>query len=186
LTHVAASAGHPVPEAATQPKDRVRLAWAGMLEGSADKLLRDSHGVSDTLRPVVEGAARRLTAEAIGDRNAFAAAEREQAANCPSAIAGAATRAVELKDGIAVEVTAKDPAAVAEIRRRAERQTEVAKRPSPGEVGYCPIVLVGTVVTSENLPNGARLMVRPTDQAKLKNLQQTTKERVDALHRSAP
>jgi TusA-related sulfurtransferase len=210
LTRVAASAGHPVPDTAAQPRDRVRLAWAGMLEGSADKLLRDGAGASDTLRPVVEGAARRLTAEAIADRNAFAAEQRQRAAqhadlsgekehgmaNCPSAIAGAATRTTDLKDGIAVEVTAKDPAVVAEIRRRAERQTEVAKHPTKqphtgaggdtGEIGFCPIVLVGTTVTSENLPNGARLTVRTTDQANVRTLQQTTKERVDALRRTGP
>jgi hypothetical protein len=78
LTRVAAGAGHPVPDSAALPKDRVRLAWASMIEGIADQLQRTAPRVTDTLRPVVDGAARRLKAESIADRNAFALEQRQR------------------------------------------------------------------------------------------------------------
>ena len=46
LTDVARAAGHPVPDTAKTPKDRDALAWAGILQGFADKLKADSAKVS--------------------------------------------------------------------------------------------------------------------------------------------
>lgn len=210
LARVAAAAGHPLPDTAARGEERDRLAWAGMLDGVADRLEQTS-GVSTRLRPVVDGTVRRLRAEAIGDRNWFTEEQRRRAElrsdlsgkkergmeNCPSAVTGAHTRAVPLKDGVALEVTSSDPAQAAEIRARAQRQTAVARhatgRPphtgmagDTGAIGYCPVVVTDTVVSAEDLPNGARLIVRTKKQADVPALQRTTEERIDALRRTGP
>jgi hypothetical protein len=210
LARVAAAAGHPLPDTAARGEERDRLAWAGMLDGVADRF-EQTRGVSQRLRPAVDGTVRRLRAEAIGDRNWFTEEQRRRAElhgdlagkkergmqNCPSAVPGAQTKALQLKDGVALEVTSSDPARVAEIRTRAQRQTAVARHATgqpphtgmggdTGEIGYCPVVVVDTVVSAEDLPNGARLIVRPKTASDLQALQKMTAERLDAFSRTGP
>jgi hypothetical protein len=212
LTRVAQAAGHSVPDTATRPEQRDRLAWAGMLQGLANRLLEDSPQMSPLLKPVVLGAGRRLEAEAIADKDWFAEerrAQHEQQANlsgakergmsnCPSAVTGAVTRAVPLRDGVAVEITAKEPDQVAEIRARAGRQVAYRHRneaglpphtgvgTDSGESGYCPIVVTDTTVSSEEIKGGARITVRPKEKTSVQAVQRMTNERIDALRRTGP
>jgi hypothetical protein len=48
------------------------------------------------------------------------------------------------------------------------------------------VVVTDTVVTSENMPNGARITIRPKNKSDLAALQKTTTERTEALHRTGP
>jgi len=120
-------------------------------------------------------------------------------ANCPSAVAGAATTVVDLADGVELTVTARDEWAQQEIRRRAQTQGEVAWQPERGAIehtglgtgtgrfGFCPGMLEGTTVDSELLPNGARITVRADRPSQIARLKQTTRERLEALRkRRAP
>jgi hypothetical protein len=211
LDKAAANAGHPVASTAAGGADRDLLGWAGMLDGIADRLAENRAQLSGHLKPVVEGTVRRLQAEAIGDRNRFASQQALRAdqrvamsglkergmANCPSAVPGATTHAEALADGVAVEVTASDPAQISEIRDRAHRQATVAHHPQglrphlgigsdTGEIGYCPVVLIDTEVRAEDLPKGARITVRPKDKVNVTAVQKLTEERIDALRRTGP
>jgi hypothetical protein len=64
LASAARAAGYPVPESARTPLQRNRLAWAGVLEGFAQRLRQDVDHLSrpafTTLRPVVWRAIERL------------------------------------------------------------------------------------------------------------------------------
>lgn len=65
LSEVARAAGHPVPATAKTPKDRDVQAWAGVLQGFADKLEADASKVSGVtdLGKLVPAVAKRLAKE---------------------------------------------------------------------------------------------------------------------------
>jgi hypothetical protein len=71
LVRAANTAGHPISPTAVGGEERDRLAWAAVLDGLADRLATVGT-LGAPLRAVVDGAERRLRAEAIGDRNWFA------------------------------------------------------------------------------------------------------------------
>lgn len=48
MMNAAKAGGHPVPETATTPKDKYALAYAGMLQGLADKLKEAATGLAPT------------------------------------------------------------------------------------------------------------------------------------------
>lgn len=178
LVAAASAAGHPVPAEARLPKDRNVLAWAGVLDGITDDLERDRPLVSPPLRPLIAATIERLSRESADDRRAAAAAiaagqdgRGTPRDDCPATVAGARTRMFRLKDGVAVEVSANDPHAVAAIRER---------KPA-GDDGQCPIVSAGTTVTSENEPDGVRFTVRPTHDNNLTALFEATENRIDGL-----
>jgi hypothetical protein len=74
LVDTAAAAGHPVPAKAKTPRERDAMAWAGMLEGFADRFKSDNDGVSPStdLNRVVTTVLHRLEAEYGAQRNAEA------------------------------------------------------------------------------------------------------------------
>jgi hypothetical protein len=211
LVAAATAAGHPI-SAAGLPKEQNLLAWGGVLAGIADALRRDQPEVSPELRPLVDGTVHRLDAESAANRDAVAAARSRQLAgrgdraglqehgmaHCPSTVPGASTRLFRLSDGVALEVSASEPTAVADIHARARQQLAAAAHPASagvahtgggtgvGDVGYCPIVLVDTIVTAEERPDGVRVTVKPKDLKNLTALFETTENRVDALRRASP
>jgi hypothetical protein len=65
LSETASAAGHPVNDKAQTPRDKDRLAWAGVLMGFSDKLKEEEDGISTTtdLSKVVTVALHRLEAE---------------------------------------------------------------------------------------------------------------------------
>jgi hypothetical protein len=73
VTEVAKAAGHPVPDSVKGAKQREPLAWAGMLDGYADKLKVDvGLLVPDTrLEHVAAVVAQRLEAEYKAELNAL-------------------------------------------------------------------------------------------------------------------
>jgi hypothetical protein len=71
LASAARAAGHGLPPEAVGGEQRDRLAWAGVLDGLADRLIA-ADVTRAPLRAVVEGTERRLRAEAVGNRNWFA------------------------------------------------------------------------------------------------------------------
>lgn len=113
--------------------------------------------------------------------------------NCPSAVAGSITTIANRKDGIALDVTAKDPAAQSEIRARARRQATISLQPARGALehtgegtgsgtfGYCPGMQQGTVVSVDDLADGARLRVRARRAADVVPLQKSARARLQTL-----
>jgi hypothetical protein len=80
LVDVAAAAGHAVPPDATEPIDRESLAWAGVLQGFADRLRVEQGAVSTrTPLPIVVGnVAHRLEKENATMRALHEAEQRAQ------------------------------------------------------------------------------------------------------------
>jgi hypothetical protein len=73
LSAVAAAAGHPVPASARLPEARQPAAWAGVLEGFADKLRASRSALvrESSLKTVLGAAAARLTEEYKSERAAL-------------------------------------------------------------------------------------------------------------------
>ncbi len=114
-------------------------------------------------------------------------------ANCPSAVQGATTKVVDTRDGVEVQVAAHDPAAQAEIRRRARVQQNVAGQPERGAIehtgggtgsgkyGYCPGLIQNTKLQIKDTPEGATLRVFATSKEDVPRLQQQTRARAAQL-----
>jgi hypothetical protein len=112
-------------------------------------------------------------------------------ANCPSAVEGAHTRAELLPDGVLVDVSADHKQQISEIQTRARRQMELSRRrdqapdsglgSNTGEMGYCPVIVVGTVVTAQATPNGARITVRARNKQDAVTIQRLAADRIEAL-----
>jgi hypothetical protein len=112
---------------------------------------------------------------------------------CPSAVPGATTKVVDRKDGVEVTVTAPSATSAEEIRNRARHQEAVSLQPArgaiehtgegtgSGKLGYCPGMIQATQVTAEDVPDGARLIIRAADPDQVKKLQKTAHERAQAL-----
>ncbi len=109
--------------------------------------------------------------------------------HCPSTVPGADTTIGDAPDAVVVTVTAaNNEQAVTEIRSRAKHLAEVSvKNPSEvkhdgegdggGGLGNCPVVLADTSITAEDVPNGAKLTVKPSKPADLAKLKQAVTDR---------
>jgi hypothetical protein len=98
--------------------------------------------------------------------------------SCPSAVPGSETTIVDDKGGVVVTVTAADPAARGEVRRRAHMHVEEdGGRP----FGRCPGIVQGTHVAVEDLPEGARLTVLGPSPSSVPLLQRMTRKRLRQL-----
>lgn len=127
-------------------------------------------------------------AEAGGDK-----AGARKMANCPCTVEGAKTEIADAADGVVVTVTGQGEAAVSEIRARAKHLAEVApKTPADvvkhtgegeggGGLGNCPIVLADTTLTMEEVPGGAKLVVKPGKPEDLATLRAVVKDRHSKL-----
>ncbi|MEO8701472.1 MAG: hypothetical protein ABI867_15605 [Kofleriaceae bacterium] len=113
-------------------------------------------------------------------------------ANCPSALATAMTHVENIPSGVALTITASDP----DSRRRLSSLGEVhqwlgepdgaAREHSgmhggSGEVGHCPIIHVGTLVSITPIPNGLYVEVRAPDPLNVDKLRADTRARVERL-----
>lgn len=113
-------------------------------------------------------------------------------ANCPSAVAGAATAMRVIDGGVVLDITAADPEAARQIVQRAHRErTLTPPDPSrgehtgehggPGDSGHCPVIHAGTTVTVMDIAGGARLTVIATDPSQADALERETRERIEWL-----
>lgn len=104
--------------------------------------------------------------------------KEHQMANCPSAVPDARTTAQDTKSGVVVTVTAAEPQAREEIRRRAHLQENIGLQPGRGAIehtgggtgsgkfGFCPGLIEGTRVAVDDVPDGARLTVRAASKSR--------------------
>jgi len=110
--------------------------------------------------------------------------------HCPSAVQGSITAVKDAKDSVIITVTAKDAAAVTDIRERAKHVVEASKK-DPKEVkhqsdgsgggglGRCPTVVKDTSVTAKDVPGGSELTVKPDKAEGLAALQKEARERAE-------
>jgi TusA-related sulfurtransferase len=117
--------------------------------------------------------------------------------HCPNAVEGAKTTIKNTKDGVELQVTAKDENAVQEIRKRAAHLAEVSEKPDTGKdtgggdfgggKGHCPVVMKDTVVTAKDVKGGSKISVKAEKgKADAKTLQKEAKERLLALKTATP
>ena len=114
-------------------------------------------------------------------------------ANCPSATKGATTTVANIPDGVQLTVTAPGTVEQQEIRRRAQKQLAVGlseqrgaiehtgEGTGSGKFGYCPGMIQDTVVSVDELPDGARITVRANQPSAIPRLQKDTAQRAEAL-----
>jgi TusA-related sulfurtransferase len=112
--------------------------------------------------------------------------------HCPSAVPGAATAVKDTKDAVLVTVTARDEAAVTDIRARTRHIVDSAKKDPKdvkhdgqgdggGALGRCPVVLKDTTVTAKDVPGGSELTVKPAKPADVAGLLKEAKDRAEAF-----
>lgn len=110
-------------------------------------------------------------------------------AHCPSAVAGASTVVKDIEGGVSLAVTAKEPAAVGDVRARAKFLADSAKNMSPdvkhtgggeggGAFGRCPVVMRNTAVEVKEVEGGAEISVKPKDAKELDWLRRESRERL--------
>lgn len=118
-------------------------------------------------------------------------------AHCPSAVEGATTSIKDAKDAVEVTVTARDEAAVKQIRERGKHLVEAAKLDPTdvkhtgdgkggGGLGRCPVVLKDTTIESKEVPGGAAFTVKPKKATDLDALKKETQERHAKLAGAPP
>jgi hypothetical protein len=73
--------------------------------------------------------------------------------DCACAAPGATTHIDDVRGGIALTITAREPAATQEIRRRARARSDSA--------GTCPVITYDTTLEVADVAGGARIVIRP-------------------------
>lgn len=114
---------------------------------------------------------------AMQDPNSAASGEGKMA-NCPSAVSGAKTTVKEDAGAIVVTITAKEKAAVDDVRARAAKTAGMkhgAGKAHGGQgggaaQGRCPSVLEGTTATVKDVDGGAEIRLKPDKADELKKL----------------
>lgn len=112
-------------------------------------------------------------------------------AGCPSAVAGATTSVTKIPEGVDLVITAPDKDRAAQIRILAHRLAELqpasevvqhtGKGTGGGKIGYCPVVIVDTELTVEDVEGGSRILAKARHPAFVSALQAITEERAEAL-----
>jgi hypothetical protein len=118
-------------------------------------------------------------------------------AHCPSAVPGATTALKGTLGAVLVTVTAKDEAAVTDIRDRTKHVVDASKKDPKdvkhdgngdggGKLGRCPIVLKDTTLTARDVPGGSEISVKPAKPADVAALLKEAKDRAEAFSPGAP
>jgi TusA-related sulfurtransferase len=112
--------------------------------------------------------------------------------NCPSALAGATTRVIDTEDGVDLEITATDPVVQRQIIELAivhehlghpngAEAAHTGMHGGRGDIGYCPIIHVGTMVTYRRRSDGAVIHVHALKPEAVSQMQKAITERVNLL-----
>jgi hypothetical protein len=105
-------------------------------------------------------------------------------ANCPTAVNGATTRAVNTESGVDLTITADDPVSQRRIVELAARHEQIGdpdgatplhtgRHGGPGGIGHCPVIHDSTTVTFTRLRRGAVIHLRallPSDVGRVQAL----------------
>jgi hypothetical protein len=110
---------------------------------------------------------------------------------CPSATPGAVTTVDNRQDGVQLTVVGANDEVATEIQRRAHQHEnlDASARTSGSSAGnalyaFCPGMQEGTLVSVEDLPDGAMLTVHARAPGDVPVLQQTTRARIRNLRAS--
>jgi TusA-related sulfurtransferase len=117
-------------------------------------------------------------------------------AHCPNAVAGARTAVEDAPGGVVVTVTAKDPAALGDVRARVQALLDAQKNGGTsvkhtgngeggGLLGRCPIVLKDTTIAIAELADGEKLTIAAKDPSEVDWLRRETRDRQGDLEAAA-
>jgi hypothetical protein len=122
--------------------------------------------------------------------------KREQAMQqCPSAVQGAQTKAVDTADGVELNITARKETTRQEVRKRAHRQEEISMQgergalehtgqgTGSGRFGFCPGMSEDTRVQAIDTSDGVQILVRANSPESIKRLQDATHQRLTAMRK---
>ena len=112
--------------------------------------------------------------------------------NCPSALVGATTRVIDTEDGVDLEITATDPVVQKQIielaivhehlgQPNSSERAHTGLHGGSGDIGYCPIIHVGTQVTYRKRSDGAVIHVHALKPQVVPQMQKAIAERVALL-----
>ena len=115
-----------------------------------------------------------------------------QMRNCPSAVPSARTIATPTPDGVDLTITSPDPIAQRRIVALAQLHAtwgeplwampaHTGMHGGPTTIGRCPIIHAKTLVSQQEIPDGARIHVRSLIPGMASRLQEITELRVNAL-----
>ena len=104
--------------------------------------------------------------------------------NCPTAVKGAVTKAVNTEFGVDLTITADDPASQRRIVELAARHEQIGDpdgsvpphtglHGGPGGIGHCPVIHDETTVTFTRLRRGVVIHLRallPSDVARVQSI----------------
>jgi hypothetical protein len=188
LSDAATAAGHPVPAAIADARDRDVVAWGGVIDGFADRMRPAAEQSSAALKPVADGVVRRLVAEAAGIANyqrGVAARTDEGPPACPSTVPGAVTHVEPVQGGVVVTVAHPGADGAWEVRERARHQLRTIR--SRGEfpsATVCPTAMNHVDATAEAIEGGVKLTLLPLDKNDVVRVQSTVEKRAKEMSAS--
>jgi hypothetical protein len=105
---------------------------------------------------------------------------------CPGAVPGSSVRVRNIQDGLQVTVTARNPKAIQEIRRRANRLASPGAGPAVHPTAGCIAgYLAGAETTTEDVKGGIRITIVSALPDGVTGLRKSTHDRAEAMARAA-
>jgi hypothetical protein len=104
---------------------------------------------------------------------------------CPGGVPGASMRMKNIQDGLQVTITARNPKAVEEIRRRANRLASPSAAPAVHPTAGCIAgYLAGAETTTEDVKGGIRITIVSVASDGVTGVRKSARDRVDAMARA--
>lgn len=108
--------------------------------------------------------------------------------NCPTSVPDATVAIKDVEGGVEVSVTGKDEATTNAIRERTKKLASAERADGGagkhdhsgsggGTTGRCTIIMRGTELTTSDIPNGSKIVVKAKDKAEVDWVRRETKER---------
>jgi hypothetical protein len=105
---------------------------------------------------------------------------------CPGSVAGSSVRVRNIQNGLQVTITARNPRAIEEIRKRANRLASGSAGPSPRSSAGCIAgYLAGAETTTEDVKGGIRIGIVSVVPDGVAGVRKSTHDRVEAMARAA-
>jgi hypothetical protein len=101
---------------------------------------------------------------------------------CPGSVLGSSVRVKNVQDGLQVTITARNPKAIEEIRRRANRLASGSAGPALHPTAGCIAgYLAGAETTTEDVKGGIRITVLSVVPDGVAGVRKSAHDRVDAM-----
>ncbi|HEX8114356.1 MAG TPA: hypothetical protein VF516_41785 [Kofleriaceae bacterium] len=165
---LAACVSTPPPVAPSPPEPPPAPPPAPMVTALPSMVPPGQSAMPETAPDTPEAAPTAIAAQVAGPRRGGL---EHAMANCPTAVQGAVTRAVNTEFGVDLTITADDPVSQRRIVELAARHEQMGdpdgaipphtgRHGGPGGIGHCPVFHDSTTVTFTKLRRGAVIHLR--------------------------